>query len=238
MVYDSANDVFILFGGCLCTGNSGPSAGDTWVYRLSTNAWTNMSPAGSPPARQAHNMVYDSANNVTVLFGGYDVTTGKLFNDLWVYRFATNTWTQIFPAVSPPPRWIAGMAYDPVNRLTVLYAGGTTVGSMDDVWALNLQGASPANRVPSLTSLSPSTATAGGPGFTLTVTGANFASGSVLQWNGASRPTTYIRNTKLQATISAGDITAAGVARVAVFTPGRGRYVNAVLSSPAQAPWL
>jgi hypothetical protein len=221
LVYDSANDVFILFGGCLCTGNGGPSAGDTWVYRLSTNTWTNMSPPVSPPARQAHTMVYDSANQVVVLFGGWDVSSG-FFNDLWVYSYATNTWTQVFPSVSPPPRWIGAMAYDPVNRLTVLYSGATTVGTVYDNWALNLQRASTPNPVPSLTSLSPSSATAGGPGFTMTVTGASFVSGSAVRWNGANHPTTYVRSTQLQATIPASDVVSAGTAQVTVFTPSPG----------------
>ena len=222
MVYDSVNDVFVLFGGCLCTGNSGPSAGDTWAYRLSTNTWTKMSPAVSPPPRQAHNMVYDTANQVVVLFGGYDMTTGKLFNDLWIYSYATNTWTQLFPSASPPPRGIAGMAYDPVNRLTVLYAGGTTSGSLYDVWVLNLRGLSAVNPTPSLTSLLPGTVTVGSAGFTLNVTGSNFVSGSVVRWNGASRPTTYVRSTSLQAAIPAGDIAGAGSALVTVFSPGPG----------------
>ena len=221
LVYDSANDVFILFGGCLCTGIGGPSAGDTWVYRLSTNTWTNMSPPVSPPARQAHTMVYDSANQVVVLFGGWDASSGFL-NDLWIYSYATNTWTQVFPSVSPPPRRIAGMAYDPVNRLTVLYSGATYAGTVYDLWALDLRGASSANPVPSMTSLLPSTATAGGPGFTLTVTGASFVSGSVVRWNGADRPTTYVRSTQLQAVIPVSDISSASTAQVTVFNPTPG----------------
>jgi hypothetical protein len=221
MVYDSANDVFILFGGCLCTGNWGPSAGDTWAYRLSTNTWTKMNPAVSPPGRQALNMVYDSANQVAVLFGGYDVTTSTLFNDLWVYSYATNTWTHVFPSVSPPPRWIAGMAYDPINRLTILYSGGTTVGTVYDQWALDLR-SSATNPVPSLTSLSPSSATAGGAAFTLTVTGTGFVPTSAVRWNGNSRTTTYISSTQLRAAIPSSDITSAGTAQVTVFTPAPG----------------
>ena len=45
---------------------------------------------------------------------------------------------------------------------------------------------------PTLTTLSPSSTAAGGPGFTLTVNGSNFASGSVVRWKGADR-TDYLR---------------------------------------------
>src|SRR5258705_10902624 len=45
---------------------------------------------------------------------------------------------------------------------------------------------------PTLTTLSPSSAVAGGPAFTLTVNGSNFVSGSVVRWNGANRTTTFV----------------------------------------------
>ena len=243
MVYDSDNDVFILFGGCLCTGDGGPSSGDTWAYRVSTNTWTRTTPAGSPPARQGHNLVYDSANKTVVLFGGFDAPTGTYYNDLWVYRYASNTWTQVFPAISPPGRRTGAMAYDPVRRLTVLYAGKNR-GSLDDVWTLQLQGpaTSTSNPAPSLTSLSPTSVTAGGPAFTITVTGANFASSSVVRWNGASRATTYVRSTQLQASIPAPDIASIGTAQVSVVTPGPGggasNPLSVTVTAPAPAPTL
>ena len=73
---------------------------------------------------------------------------------------------------------------------------------------------------PTLTALSPSSAAAGGLDFTLTVTGTNFVSGSVVRWNEANRPTTFGSATQLTAAISAGDIAAAGTASVTVQNPG------------------
>jgi concanavalin A-like lectin/glucanase superfamily protein/List-Bact-rpt repeat protein len=75
---------------------------------------------------------------------------------------------------------------------------------------------------PSLSSLAPGTAIAGAPDFLLTVSGAAFVSGSSIQWNGASRATTFVSGTQLRATISASDVTAAGTAQVTVFTPPPG----------------
>ncbi len=65
-------------------------------------------------------------------------------------------------------------------------------------------------------------ATAGDAGFTLTVNGSGFVSDSVVQWNGASRTTTYVSATQLTAAIPATDIAAAGTASVTVFNPAPG----------------
>ena len=85
------------------------------------------------------------------------------------------------------------------------------------------------NPLPVATSLSPSSTMFGGPAFTLTVNGSKFVAGSVVRWNGASRPTTVIGPTQLQAAIGASDIAAAGTAQVTVFTPGPGGGISAAL---------
>ena len=83
---------------------------------------------------------------------------------------------------------------------------------------------------PTLTSLSPSTVVAGGPNFTLTVTGSNFVSGSVVQWNGAARtPTTFVNANQLTATITAQDIAAQGTASVTVQNPRWGDFQRSAL---------
>jgi len=74
---------------------------------------------------------------------------------------------------------------------------------------------------PVVSSIAPTSATAGGPGFALTVNGSNFSTGSIVLWNGNSISTTYVSATQLQGTIPGARIAAAGVAQVAVYTPGR-----------------
>jgi len=76
-----------------------------------------------------------------------------------------------------------------------------------------------ANPVPSITSLSPPGAVAGGGDFALDVLGSNFVSGSVVQWNGGPRTTKFMSSGQLTATISAADIAVAGTAEVTVFNP-------------------
>ena len=78
------------------------------------------------------------------------------------------------------------------------------------------------NPVPTLTSISPNTAVAGGGSFTLTATGTNFVNNSVIYWNGAPLVTTYIGATSLTATISSANIASTGPAFVYVLTPTPG----------------
>ncbi|HUO80179.1 MAG TPA: PQQ-binding-like beta-propeller repeat protein [Steroidobacteraceae bacterium] len=81
----------------------------------------------------------------------------------------------------------------------------------------------------SLSALSPSSIAAGGAGFTLAVTGTGFVAGSVVQWNGAALPTTWLSASALQAQVPAADVAAAGSASVTVANPaGQGGTSNAL----------
>src|SRR5271170_51524 len=69
---------------------------------------------------------------------------------------------------------------------------------------------------PAITDIVPSTATRGGPAFTLTVNGSNFVASSMVQWNGVIQPTTFVSSSQLDAQISADDIVVAGTENVSV----------------------
>jgi hypothetical protein len=73
---------------------------------------------------------------------------------------------------------------------------------------------------PTISSVSPSDATAGGIAFTLTITGTNFIPQSVVDWNGGARATTYKNATTLSAAIQASDIATAGTAQITVASFG------------------
>jgi hypothetical protein len=94
------------------------------------------------------------------------------------------------------------------------------------------------NPVPSIISLSPSTATAGGAAFTLTVNGSNFISTSVVQWNGGGTTTSYVSATQLTASITAADIATVGSASVTVVdpAPGGGASIAAIFTIGGTAP--
>ncbi|MGA7552420.1 MAG: IPT/TIG domain-containing protein, partial [Candidatus Acidiferrales bacterium] len=73
---------------------------------------------------------------------------------------------------------------------------------------------------PTITSVTPTDATAGGIAFTLTVTGTNFIPQSVVDWNGGARATTFKSATSLSAAIQASDIATAGTAEITVVSFG------------------
>src|SRR5437762_11012278 len=70
--------------------------------------------------------------------------------------------------------------------------------------------------------LVPDAVAPGGPGFTLTVNGTGFVSGSVVNWNGSPRATTFVSSSQLTAAIDASDIATEGTAQVTVVSPGPG----------------
>jgi len=75
---------------------------------------------------------------------------------------------------------------------------------------------------PSVTSLSPSSATAGGNQFVLTVNGDDFRRNSLVVWNGSAQVTAYVNSDQLAASISAENIEQPGTVLVYVFNPPSG----------------
>ena len=110
-------------------------------------------------------------------------------------------------------------------------AGGTS----------NVQAFTINNPAPTETSLSPTSATAGGAAFTLTVNGTGFVSTSVVKFNGAAKTTTFVGATQLTAAITAADIATAGTATVTITNPAPGGGTSGNLSftiNAASAPTL
>jgi hypothetical protein len=69
---------------------------------------------------------------------------------------------------------------------------------------------------PTIGSLQPAVAMAGGAGFQLTIDGVSFSSSATVQWNGTALATTFGDAGQLTATVPASLLTAAGVAQVTV----------------------
>ena len=81
-----------------------------------------------------------------------------------------------------------------------------------------------ANPAPVVTSISPTSGTAGSGNMSVTITGTGFVVNSVGQWNGSNRSTTYVSSTQLTMTILGTDIANGGTGSITVFntTPAGG----------------
>ena len=91
------------------------------------------------------------------------------------------------------------------------------------------------NPAPELDNMTPSRVRAGAP-VTLTVTGSGFNAFSVVQWNGAARPTTVVNTTTLVASIAETDLSSGGMAQVTVFAPPPGGGVSTPLPFTIDPP--
>ena len=163
MVYDSANDRAIMFGGA---ANCAP-LNDVWVLAHASGltgapAWTQLTPTGvGPDARYAPNAVYDATNNRMVVFGGasggYCAGAPPPRNDVWVLTNAnglggTPAWVQLSPSgAAPAARNSSSSVYDAVNNRMIVFGGNRTEGycggESNDTWILtfaNGLGGSPA----------------------------------------------------------------------------------------------
>lgn len=83
------------------------------------------------------------------------------------------------------------------------------------------------NPAPTLSSISPNSASAGGADFILTANGTNFVASSKVRWNGQDLLTAFVSATQLTAQVPASLIASSGTTQVTVFTPTPGGGVTA-----------
>ncbi|RZK99012.1 MAG: VCBS repeat-containing protein, partial [Hymenobacter sp.] len=90
--------------------------------------------------------------------------------------------------------------------------------------------------VPTLTSLSPTTTVAGSNAFALVVSGTNFTTSSLVNFNGLPLATTYASATQLTAQVPASAVATAGAFGVTVTTPAPGGGTSAAATFTVTAP--
>ena len=121
------------------------------------------------------------------------------------------------------------------HSITAVYAGdsnfsGSTSSALSQ--AVN-------NPVPAITTLSPSSATAGAAAQTLTINGSNFVSTSTVTYNGVGHTATFVSSTQLTISLSAADQATAGTYPVVVTNPtpggGASNSVNFTVNNPVPA---
>ncbi len=131
-VYDAKRDRIVLSHGF--TSEQG-RFDDTWALDLTSATWREISPPCIRPLRRClHHAVYVAQSDEMLLYGGCSSGYGPCpQGDLWSFNLATDQWTQIVTAVSPPPRQRYGMVFDDNRKRLVLF-GGLGGPALNDVW--------------------------------------------------------------------------------------------------------
>ncbi len=184
--------------------NPGGAATGAVAFTITSPAISSLNPPSTAAGSSVFTLTVNGVNFVngsTVEFNGTALTT----------TFASAT--QLTASVTANLVTTPGTA-----NITVANPGGSTSNSA----TFTIQ-------PPTISSLSPPSAAAGSPGFTLTVNGTNFVSGSTVQFNGTALSTAFVNAAQLTATVTANLLTTAGTAPVVVTNPG-GSVANAVFT--------
>ncbi len=199
------------------TPGGGTSGSLTFTINNPAPALTSLSPSSAAAGSAGLTLTVSGTNFVsdtTVLWNGSPRTT----------TFVSAA--QLTASLAAADLATGGTAQVTVSNPT---PGGGTSGSL--TFTIN-------NPAPALTSLSPSSATAGSAGLTLTVSGSNFVSSSVVRWNGSNRSTTFVSSTQLRAAIPAADLATATTAQVAVLNPAPGGGTSSALVFTVTGPTI
>lgn len=146
IIYDPINDQIILFGGIAGDGRINSSSyidlEDTWVFDFETFSWTEKTVFLSPDSRLQAGMVYDSTNNMVLLFGGSSALNSRLyFNDLWSFDTTTYQWDLIENDFGVGKMGLPCLEYDALSNSVILTGGYVVDPSLrfyKDTWELSL----------------------------------------------------------------------------------------------------
>jgi hypothetical protein len=89
---------------------------------------------------------------------------------------------------------------------------------------------------PGVASLSPIVMAQNSAAFTMTINGTNFVPGSVVNWNGSARVTTFVSPTQIKAAILSTDLSTVGTASVTVFNPTPGGGTSSAFTFAIDTP--
>ncbi len=119
MVYHPGAQKVLLFGG----SDFQQAFNDLWEYDPIANTWQQVTTNNSPEGRHMHGMIYDSARDIFITFGGRRNDGGAAFNETWAFDYNAKEWQNLSPSVSPPVQDHINLAYHPLREKTFLFSG-------------------------------------------------------------------------------------------------------------------
>ena len=115
-----------MFGGFQLRHSTCSRSRELWSLDLTSLAWEEMLPStDGPDLRYGHGSAVSKRRGLMFIFGGRQLGTcgHVLFNDLWSYSFASNTWSQLSGPGAPLARIQVNMAYDELEDQLIIYGG-------------------------------------------------------------------------------------------------------------------
>ena len=203
-------------------------AGDISKTGTASVTITNPSPGGG--TSNAVSFTISAANNpvpaivtlqpasVTAGSGALTLTVnGTGFINGSVVNFGGSARTTSYASATQVTAAILASDVASVGAPAVTVTNSSPGGGTSNAVSFTINAAN--NPVPAIATLQPASVTAGSGALTLTVNGTGFINGSVVNFGGKSRTTTFFSSTQVTATILAGDVTSAGSYAVTVTNP-------------------
>lgn len=140
VIYDPSGNRLIVYGG---RNAAGDPVNSMFSLNLNSNVWSHVTQVGGPiPApRYTHNAHYDINTNSMIIWSGQG-TGSTLFNDIWKFSFASNTWSVLWEdgnvTNAPSRRYGTASIYEPVSGKITTFAGFTSAGRFDDTWTFDV----------------------------------------------------------------------------------------------------
>jgi hypothetical protein len=219
------------YGGNNTTGAQVVADG-TLLYTNAGEVWNpaTATQTGTFPVTTYNAISYPNERNLTL-----DTTLGEIFviGDQDYGGSSANTLT----AYGQQSLSITGtLAFPQINSAIVTnlvrwgWNGFAFLGS-GNLYIVSSSIASPptVNPLPTLVSVSPLSANADDPAFTLTLNGTNFLPSSTVAWNNTLLPVTYVNSTQLTVPVPASAVTISGTAELTVSNPGPGGGTSVAL---------
>ena len=123
-----------MFGGW--PGSNKQTLDDTWHFESKSRSWKQISLTGPKPERRymGHACYYDEK---FVIFGGHQLSTNKVLNDVWYYCLNESKWFNItFKETQIGPR--ASAASWCVDSQMFVFGGIDTEKIYQDMWVLQM----------------------------------------------------------------------------------------------------
>jgi len=136
MAVDQNGGKIYMWGG----RGTGQLLKDFWVFSPDKRVWTEIEIDAAPSARGGHSLVFDTAFNRLILFGGFSYNSSgevSFHSDLWLYSF-DDGWSREFFGPGPSGRaWHSALV---AQDSMVVFGGfgGSPHYYLQDVWSLDL----------------------------------------------------------------------------------------------------